>query len=294
MGIFGKNKKIISESPLGNVLGNKNSKKTVLSKNESKPALPYEQTHTLSPLGFLVVVVNEGQDGAIVKIVYDCGGAACFSCRGKGTASNDVYEVLGLSNTKKHVIMSAIPLTSWPAIKKELIERFAVSQWAKGLAILIDIDSVCGVSTYKFLTNSRSLEEGKGVKTMEPIQKKSDYEIVMVIVNDGFTDLVMDAAKKAGARGGTILTAHGTGNKDIEKFFGVVITPEKQIVMILVPKAIKDAVIASIYKEVGINTKGQGIAFSTPASDVVGIVEPNANNPEEAEVETSSAPLEEK
>ena len=83
----------------------------------------------------------------------------------------------------------------------------------------------------------------------------------------------MDAAKKAGARGGTILTARGTGNKDIEKFFGVVITPEKQIVMILVPKAIKDKVIESIYREVGINTKGQGIAFSFPASDVVGIVD---------------------
>jgi nitrogen regulatory protein PII len=95
----------------------------------------------------------------------------------------------------------------------------------------------------------------------------------MAIVNDGFTDLVMDAAKKAGARGGTILTARGTGNKDIEKFFGVVITPEKQIVMILVPKAIKDKVIESIYKEVGINTKGQGIAFSFPAADVVGIVD---------------------
>jgi nitrogen regulatory protein PII len=294
MGIFSKGKKILSKSPLENVLGNKNSKKAVLSKDDSKPALPYEQTHTLSPLGFLVVVVNEGQDGAIVKIVYDGGGAACFSCRGKGTASNDVYEVLGLSNTKKHVVMSAIPLTSWPMIKKELVERFAISQWAKGLGILVNIDSVCGISTYKFLSNSRSLEEGKGVKTMEPIQKKDDYEIIMAIVNDGFTDLVMDAAKKAGARGGTILTAHGTGNKDIEKFFGVVITPEKQIVMILVPKAIKDAVIASIYKEVGINTKGQGIAFSIPASDVVGIVEPNTSNPDEAKVEASNTPIEEK
>ena len=65
---------------------------------------------------------------------------------------------------------------------------------------------------------------------------------------------------------------HGTGNTDIAKFFGVVITPEKQIVVILVPKAIKDKVIESIYKEVGINTKGQGIAFSFSCSDVVGIV----------------------
>ena len=110
---------------------------------------------------------------------------------------------------------------------------------------------------------------------MEEINKNDNYEMIMAIVNDGYTDLVMDAAKKAGARGGTVLTARGTGNKDIEKFFGVVITPEKQIVMILVPKDMKDAVIASIYKECGINTKGQGIAFAMPVSDVIGIVAPS-------------------
>ena len=71
---------------------------------------------------------------------------------------------------------------------------------------------------------------------------QKDYQMVMAIVNNGFTDLVMNAAKNAGARGGTIMTAHGTGNKEIEKFFGVVVTPEKEIVMILVPSAIKDQV----------------------------------------------------
>lgn len=117
------------------------------------------------------------------------------------------------------------------------------------------------------------------------IEKKDDYELVMAIVNDGFTDLVMDAAKKAGARGGTILTARGTGNKDIANFFGVVITPEKQIVMILVPRDIKDTVISRIYRDVGINTKGQGIAFAMPVTDVVGIVE---HRPDDEEVETGA------
>lgn len=105
------------------------------------------------------------------------------------------------------------------------------------------------------------------------VKNKKDYSVIFAIVNNGFTDLVMTAAKAAGARGGTIITARGTGNKSMEKFFGVLITPEKEIVMILVPKKIKDAVLLSINKEAGINTKGQGIAFSLPVSDVVGIYE---------------------
>jgi nitrogen regulatory protein PII len=240
-------------------------------KNEKRP--PYESNHALEKLSVCLTVVNEGQDTAIMKIFLDNGASACFSCHGRGTSSNDFYDVFGFANSRKHVVISLIKDTSWPNIKKDLRGRFAISEWSKGLAILVAIDSVCGVSSYRFLTNTRTLEEGKGVKVMEPIEKKDNYQVVMAIVNDGFTDLVMDAAKKAGARGGTVLTARGTGNKDIEKFFGVVITPEKQIVMILVPQEIKDNVIASIYKEVGINTKGHGIAFSFPASDVVGIVE---------------------
>jgi len=235
-------------------------------------AKAYEETHVLERLEFLITIVNEGQDGAIVKILNDNSVSVAFSSHGKGTASSDLYEVFGLGNNSKHVVFSLIKESAWPAIRRGLKERFAISNYAKGVAILVDIDSVCGVSAYKFLTNTRTLAEGKGVAAVENIEKKDDYQVVMAIVNDGFTDLVMDAAKKAGARGGTILTAHGTGNTDIAKFFGVVITPEKQIVVILVPKAIKDKVIESIYKEVGINTKGQGIAFSFSCSDVVGIV----------------------
>ena len=103
--------------------------------------------------------------------------------------------------------------------------------------------------------------------------EQSKYQVVFAIVNDGYTDLVMNAAKTAGARGGTVLSARGTGNKDIAKFYGIVITPEKQIIMILVPLTIRDAVISAISKEAGINTKSQGIIFSIPAEDAVGIVE---------------------
>jgi nitrogen regulatory protein PII len=236
------------------------------------PAKKYEDTHALERLDFLIVIVNEGQDSAVMKILMDNNVSSAFSSHGKGTASGDFYEVFGLNNNDKHVVFSIIKESTWGSVKKGIEDRFAISNYSKGLAVLVDIDSVCGVSAYKFLTNTRTLTEGKGVIPVDNIEKKDDYQVVMAIVNDGFTDLVMDAAKKAGARGGTILTAHGTGNKEIEKFFGVVITPEKQIVMVLVPKVIKDKVIESIYKEVGINTKGRGIAFSFPCSDVVGIV----------------------
>lgn len=103
------------------------------------------------------------------------------------------------------------------------------------------------------------------------MENKNEFELILCIVNKGYTDLVMEAASKTGARGGTVLRARGSGNEEAEKLYGITITPEKEVVMIVVPKAIKDAVLKEIYLEAGLDTKGQGIAFTMPVDDVVGI-----------------------
>ena len=99
------------------------------------------------------------------------------------------------------------------------------------------------------------------------------FECILCIVNAGFSENVMDAAKAAGARGGTVLHARGTGAKEAETFFGITVQEEKEMVMILVPAEIKADVLHTLYHAVGLNTPGQGIAFSLPVDEVVGIGE---------------------
>lgn len=99
------------------------------------------------------------------------------------------------------------------------------------------------------------------------------HECILCIVNTGFSDAVMDAAREFGARGGTVLHARGTANKEAEKIFQISIQPEKEIVMILVPTEIKDDILHALYKAVGLQTPGQGIAFSLPVDHVVGLGE---------------------
>lgn len=97
------------------------------------------------------------------------------------------------------------------------------------------------------------------------------FELVLVLVNSGFSQIVMDAAREEGARGGTIIHARGTGTKEMETKYGVVITPDKEMILILVSSKIKDKVLSSVYKAAGLGTDGQGIAFSLPVDDVVGL-----------------------
>lgn len=99
----------------------------------------------------------------------------------------------------------------------------------------------------------------------------SRFEVVLCILNNGFSDVAMDAARAAGARGGTIMHGRGTASKDAERLFNITIQPEKEIVMILVAHDIRDAVLKSLYDAVGVNTAAQGIAFTLPVESVVGI-----------------------
>lgn len=99
----------------------------------------------------------------------------------------------------------------------------------------------------------------------------SKHEMIMCIVNAGFSETVMEAAKSAGARGGTILNGRGTANKEAESFFHIAIQPEKEVVIILVFAEIKDAVLHALYQKAGLDTMGQGIAFSLPVDEVVGL-----------------------
>jgi nitrogen regulatory protein PII len=100
---------------------------------------------------------------------------------------------------------------------------------------------------------------------------KFEHEVIFCVVNAGFSEAVMDAAKEFGARGGTVIRARGTANSESEKLFGITIEPEKEIVMILVPSDIKDDILHALYREVGLKTPGQGIAFSMPVDNEVGI-----------------------
>ena len=97
------------------------------------------------------------------------------------------------------------------------------------------------------------------------------FEVILCIVNSGFAEAAMDAAKQFGAKGGTVFHGRGTVSKEAEKFFNITIQPEKEIVMILVSSSIKDNILHALYNAVGTNTQAQGIAFSLPVDDVVGV-----------------------
>ncbi len=104
--------------------------------------------------------------------------------------------------------------------------------------------------------------------------KTDNHEVVFAIVNSGFAEEVLDVAREQGVRGGTILNARGVIKEDAAAFFGITLHADKEILMMVVEKDIRDKVLNAIYKEMGMAKKAKGIAFSLPVSDVAGLAAP--------------------
>ena len=112
----------------------------------------------------------------------------------------------------------------------------------------------------------------------------SDFELIVTIVNRGFTSTVMDAARSVGAKGGTIINAKGSGSHESEKMFGLTVTPEKEMVYIIAHKEQRSDIMKAIIEKAGLNSLGMGICFSMPIDDVMGVAL-GINNPDEDKVE---------
>ena len=101
--------------------------------------------------------------------------------------------------------------------------------------------------------------------------KTSEHEVIFAIVNSGFAEAVMEVAREQGVRGGTILNARGVVREDAAAFFGITLHADKEILMMVVEKSLRDKVLNAIYREMGMAKKAKGIAFSLPVSDVAGL-----------------------
>ena len=102
----------------------------------------------------------------------------------------------------------------------------------------------------------------------------NNHEVIFVIVNAGYADEAMQVAREEGVRGGTILGARGVVNEDAAAFFGITLHADKEILMMVVEKEIRDKVLNALYKQMSLGKKSQGIVFSLPVSDVAGLAMP--------------------
>lgn len=189
-----------------------------------------------------------------------------FLTLGVGTATNETLDYLGLDVNEKAIAISVVKESQWPDIKKQLQKKLQIDAPGGGIAFLVPMSSVGGKKTLQFLIESNDYQ-----KEEESNLKNTNNELIVVIAQQGYTDMIMSAARGAGAYGGTVIHAKGTGQEFAEQFMGVSLAAEKEIVLIVAKTEQKNDIMKAVMEKAGLDTKAKSIVFSLPVTDTAGL-----------------------
>lgn len=188
-----------------------------------------------------------------------------YSTPCNGTAHAKTLNLLGLERTEKTMMFSIVTYETLRTLKKRLTVDMKIDLPNRGVAMAIPLSGMGGMQAMEYFTNGQLNEPNE----TEEKKMQSDYELIVAIYEKGYTDLVMDAAREAGARGGTTIKAKGTA-AGAEKFFGLSLAVEKEVVLIVSGQEKKKEIMKAIMQKAGVETKAHALVFSLPVSETAG------------------------
>ncbi|MBR6812159.1 MAG: P-II family nitrogen regulator [Oscillospiraceae bacterium] len=220
----------------------------------------------MNSLHILVTITERKLSKRFADFYKDLGLEVSVTMLGAGTASSEVLDYFGLDGSDKSVMIHFVTFDKWQSVKRQLRTKMNIDIPGVGIAFTIPISSVGGRKTLNYLALTKDFEKGD-----ESSLKGTKYELLVVISNQGYTELIMDAARKVHAAGGTVIHAKGTGSQQAEKFLGVTLVPEKEMIFIVVRTERKNDIMSAIMAEAGTGTKAGAIVFSLPVTDTAGM-----------------------
>lgn len=227
----------------------------------------------MSELFLMAAIIGRDHTRNFADFYEENGVPVNFITLGKGTAGSEILDYFGLEDTEKSVIFSVVTKQTWKKIKIGLQNKMKIDIPGTGIAFIVPMSSIGGKKQLKFLTENQEFE-----KEEESTLKDTKYELLVVIANQGYTELIMSAARKTNAAGGTVIHAKGTGMEGAERFLGVSLAAEKEIIFIVVKTEFKNGIMKAIMDEAGMNSKAKSIVFSLPVTSTAGmrLMEDNA------------------
>ncbi|OKZ89780.1 MAG: transcriptional regulator [Eubacterium sp. 36_13] len=220
----------------------------------------------MSELYLMVTIINRNLTKKFMDFYTDTGLEVSMTAAGSGTAANEILDYFGLEGSEKSVLFHVVTDGKWSEVKRKLSKEMKIDIPGVGIAFVIRISSIGGKKALNYLTCGQEFVKGD-----ESVLKETKYELVVVIANKGYSEDVMDAARKVHAAGGTVIHAKGTGAKKAEKFLGVTLVPEKDMIFIVTKTENKNDIMRAIMDEAGFESKAKSIVFSIPVTDTAGM-----------------------
>lgn len=188
----------------------------------------------------------------------------------QGTASSEIMDMLGLGGIEKNVLMCMLPKEIADGMLKKMQKRLHLGMPNSGIAFTVTMSSgsaqVVKLMEAMLSENEQTISERERAEMAE-----NEYSMIMAIVNQGFSDEVMEAAKPMGATGGTVFHSRRAGGEGSKKFFGISVQQEREVVLILAHREDKRNIMEAIGRKCGIQSKAQGFVMSMPVDGTAGV-----------------------
>ena len=213
-------------------------------------------------MNYVISIINPDSLDRLSAICEELSLPLSVILHGHGTAVQSMLDLLGIESTEKRIVLSVASDEKTAALITAEKHHLHIGVPGHGIVIAVPVKSIGGGKAVAYLNGDNKLE--KHAPTLNYA-----YELIVAIASEGSTDMVMNAARAAGARGGTVLHGKGTGEKD-PKFYTITLAEEKEVVLIVAAAAQKSEIMASILKKAGPDTEAGTIVFSLPTTEVAG------------------------
>ncbi len=216
----------------------------------------------------LVSVVNRGLGGEVREILSELTVPLNFSFVGQGTARSHMLDYLGIGSTEKTVIFTLFPERDELAVLRRLRTQMSLYLAGRGISFTVPLTGISQIVANGLTGQTGTGKQAEG-KTMKHSERK--YQLIIAALDANRIDEAMDAAREAGASGGTIVRARSADNVKAEQFIGITLMQEQELLMILAKNEQAPVIMEAMSEKVGVKTEAGGVIFSLPVDRTAGI-----------------------
>ena len=216
-------------------------------------------------MALLISIVERGSGNKLNKLYRENQVFVNLRCEGAGTATSEIMDILGLGSSEKDILISTAAASAASALLDRLDDELRGAAPGKGIAFAVSLTAVSSLIAAFIDRKTRAEVEGSG--SMDNQQRSS---MILVTANQGFTDAVMDTARKAGARGGTIIKGRWAGDESFAETNGITtLQAEKEMIFIVVPTEIRNKVMDAVTRQHGLRTEAGAMVTAIAVEQLV-------------------------
>ena len=219
----------------------------------------------MEAMKLILSIVERGHGAAMLRLYRKRQVPIHIQCAGRGTATSEIMDILGLGSSEKDVVISFAAASAAKKLLHDLDNELRGHTGGAGIVVSIPVSGLNSLVANLAAYHAESLKEKEEDREME----RTENSLILVVCARGCTDDVMSTAKAHGARGGTVIKGRLSGREELEEAYEVDLKAEREIVAIVVPTGLRGPIMEAINAEHGLRSEAQAALCALPIEQIV-------------------------